>query len=202
MIRVKGGVSYRGTQTDAITEKPDGHWLKPSAEGDIIIYVPEKEAEKVYRPMKNILVFLMPYAGHFFTNVALIRYLASKGINLMIYGDSRFACLLPAGNIAWRDYPEKIAEYCQNGHTFQHDRNRAAYDYFSYMTDSRKNPFKRTDRLRYEEILLRAISRESVNFVPISYCMTLMHALLLLSEKACHAPDRNKFICICSGYMA
>lgn len=49
MIRVKGGVSYRGTQTDAITEKPDGHWLKPSAEGDIIIYVPEKEAEKVYR---------------------------------------------------------------------------------------------------------------------------------------------------------
>lgn len=116
--------------------------------------------------MKNILVFLMPYAGHFVTNVALIRYLASKGINLMIYGDSRFACLLPAGNIAWRDYPEKIAEYCQNGHTFQHDRNRAAYDYFSYMTDSRKILLKEQIDSDMEEILLRAISREISEFCP------------------------------------
>lgn len=48
LIRVRGGISYRGTMTEKILNKPAGYWLKPSACGDIVIYAPETEVERVY----------------------------------------------------------------------------------------------------------------------------------------------------------
>ena len=48
LIRVRGGISYRGTMTEKILNKPAGYWLKPSACGDIVIYAPKTEVERVY----------------------------------------------------------------------------------------------------------------------------------------------------------
>lgn len=51
LIRVRGGVSYRGQRLDQVTNEiqwKDGYWISPSTIQETIIYIPEHEVEKVY----------------------------------------------------------------------------------------------------------------------------------------------------------
>ena len=50
MVRVKGGVSYRGSEASAVQElqAEHGYWLKPSLHNGIVIYIPQQDVEKVF----------------------------------------------------------------------------------------------------------------------------------------------------------
>ncbi|AGX41360.1 hypothetical protein [Clostridium saccharobutylicum] len=53
LIRVKGGISYRGeriSKEDISTEihYTEGYWISPSSIKETIIYIPEYEVEEVY----------------------------------------------------------------------------------------------------------------------------------------------------------
>ena len=116
--------------------------------------------------MKSALMLLMPYAGHFFTNLPLIRRMASQGTRLLIYGSGRFREFLPAENVIVRDYPQSISEYCGNGGKWESDRDKAAYDYFSYMADSGKILLKEQIDDEMENIVLKEMRAESEAFEP------------------------------------
>lgn len=50
LIRVKGGVSYRGGVIDPLpgVPVPEGYWLEPSPGSGIVLHVPTEEVEEVF----------------------------------------------------------------------------------------------------------------------------------------------------------
>lgn len=49
LIRVKGGISYRGSVNKSICDKfQDGYWIMPTKINDIRIYIPFSEVEEVF----------------------------------------------------------------------------------------------------------------------------------------------------------
>lgn len=51
LVRVNGGVSYRGCVAEAVADvdgSTDGYWISPSPGNGIVIHVPEKEVEEVF----------------------------------------------------------------------------------------------------------------------------------------------------------
>ena len=87
--------------------------------------------------MKRILCLLMPYSGHFFPHINLLRLLASKGAFVRVYCDRKFQPHVPQEFISLENYPQEIVSYCQYIANYQKDRERAAKEYFSYMADGK-----------------------------------------------------------------
>lgn len=51
LVRVKGGISYRGERIESIPNNlglSDGMWLATSLKQEIVVYIPHREIEKVY----------------------------------------------------------------------------------------------------------------------------------------------------------
>ena len=49
MVRVKGGVSYRGSSVQPVSkDRESGYWLIPCTGSGIVIFIPEVETERVF----------------------------------------------------------------------------------------------------------------------------------------------------------
>ena len=50
LLRVKGGVSYRGGVIDLLpgVPVPEGYWLEPSPGSGIVLHIPMEEVEEVF----------------------------------------------------------------------------------------------------------------------------------------------------------
>ena len=173
MVRVKGGVSYRGSEASAVQElqADHGYWLKPSLHNGIVIYIPQQDVEKVFGGLKRILCLLMPYSGHFFPHINLLRLLASKGAFVRVYCDRKFQPHVPQEFISLENYPQEIVNYCQYIANYQKDRERAAKEYFSIWLTVKSSRSGARGRKRWPAVWRNGLAMLSAAFLPRLSCM-------------------------------
>lgn len=116
--------------------------------------------------MKKILCMLMPYGGHFFPNLELLRLFAARGAQVVVYCDRRYQAYVPEGNLQVRDYPAAIREYCHHMASAQTDRKRAAREYFSYMADARIYALMQIEDLTMNRMAAETLGAEAASFEP------------------------------------
>ena len=116
--------------------------------------------------MKKILCMLMPYGGHFYPNLELLRLFAQRGAQVVVYCDAKYQECFPDGDIQVRDYPTAIREYCGHMASAQTDRKRAAREYFSYMADARIYALMQIEDLTMNRMVVEALGAEVAEFAP------------------------------------
>lgn len=116
--------------------------------------------------MKKILCMLMPYGGHFYPNLELLRLFAQRGAQVVVYCDAKYQECFPGGDIQVRDYPTAIREYCGHMASAQTDRKRAAREYFSYMADARIYALMQIEDLTMNRMVVEALGAAVAEFAP------------------------------------
>ena len=116
--------------------------------------------------MKKILCMLMPYGGHFYPNLELLRLFVRRGAQVVVYCDSKYQACFSEEDIQVRDYPPAIREYCGHMASAQTDRKRAAREYFSYMADARIYALMQIEDLTMNRMAAEELGAAVASFAP------------------------------------
>lgn len=116
--------------------------------------------------MKKILCMLMPYGGHFYPNLELLRFFVQRGAQVVVCCDAKYQECFPERDIQVRDYPTAIREYCGHMASAQTDRKRAAREYFSYMADARIYALMQIEDLTMNRMVVEELGTAVAEFAP------------------------------------
>lgn len=84
----------------------------------------------------KIIFFTMPYAGHIYPNVPLLKEIQSRGMELVIFGGKEYIKgFLDNYGVTYVDLPDYIVEFCKIGGKSNVLTNNFAEQYFSYIYD-------------------------------------------------------------------
>lgn len=84
----------------------------------------------------KITFFCMPYYGHINPNLELIKLLAERKVEVLVFAASKFRKLIEREHVQLEEYPDEIMHFLTSvASNFQEDSNAAAH-YYAYLTDN------------------------------------------------------------------
>lgn len=152
----------------------------------------------------KILFFTMPYAGHIYPNVPLLKEIQSREMELVIFGSKEhLKGLLDDDSVEYVDLPEYIVEFCKIGGKASVLTDNFVEQYFSYIYDENLLKTK-----AYQENALQQRFYEEFNYLLnqlnpdcILYDSYAFYIKKILSDNTYKCIEVNCAISIANNYQ-
>ncbi len=104
--------------------------------------------------MKRLLFLMMPLRGHVNPNLKLLEELSRRKVPILLFCDSAYRKLIYYENIQFFSYPEEILQFCHEVGPDANNRQQAANQYYSFLTDSTLTQLRSSEAIRQGNIFL------------------------------------------------